>query len=255
LRAFPGPVWVPPGILLVCCSGRVMRKASFIVLATVGSLGCSGRRLQAGDDGGSAGGGGHGGAGVTSAGGSTGTAGGGAAVAGGAGAGGGAAAAGGAGVGGGTAARGGAGVGAGGGVAGGAGTTGVGGGGMGGSGPTGGTGGTGGSGSSPAPPRFLLIGPMDPSGSLQAGREYTVLLNGASDDGSVLVGSSTFYAAATSTTLGLNFYWSEASGVVTLASPSNPSRAISPWPHVSPDGTSVFGLRGGRLSMDEADRI
>ena len=159
-----------------------MRKASLILLAIFGSLGCSGRRLQPADgaDGGSAGAaGGSAGTGAPSAGGSTGTAG----IAGG----GGAAPMGNAGAGGSAA------------VAGGAGAAGVGGGGVGGSGPTGGTGGVGGSGSSLTLPRFLFIGPIDPSGSLVAGREYSVVLNGASDDGSVVVGSSMFYDTDTST--------------------------------------------------------
>ena len=108
---------------------------------------------------------------------------------------------------------------------------------------TGGAGG--GSGSSSPPPRFLFIGPADPSGSPQASRQYSVLLNGASDDGSVLVGSSAFYDAATSTFEGVNFYWTEASGVVTLAAPSDPSRTVNVWPSVSPDGTSVFGYYSG----------
>ena len=235
-----------------------MRKPSLIMLAMWTSLACS-RRMHDSADGGSAGtGGGHAGTGVTSAGGSTGSAGstgGGATPAGGAGIGGGAAATGGAGatgvggggIGGGAAAAGGAGTGGGAAAAGGAGTGGgaaaAGGGGIGGSGPTGGTGGAAGSGSDL--PRFVVIGRVDPSGSPRASRWYSIVLNGASDDGSVLVGSSTFTDTATSTTGGVNFYWTEASGVVRLVPPSTPPRKPDPWPHVSPDGTAIFGLYDG----------
>src|SRR4029078_12139391 len=105
-------------------------------------------------------------------------------------------------------------------------------GGTGGNGPIGGTGGAGGSGM--AQPRFLFIGPMDPTGSLQTPRPDYVTLTGVSDDGSALVGTSTFYDTATNG--GVNFYWSQASGVVTLVPPATPAPTISLAAQVNPDG-------------------
>ena len=94
-----------------------------------------------------------------------------------------------------------------------------------------------------AQPRFLFIGPMDPTGSLQPRRQYYVTLTGVSDDGSALVGTSTFYDTATNG--GVNFYWSQASGVVTLVPPATPARTISLAPKVTPDGFTVFGFYDG----------
>jgi hypothetical protein len=184
-----------------------MRDARRILLVALAGLGCSGAHLHVGDDragGGFAGvGGGHAGGGEAGAGvASAGGSAGGVA---------GAAAGGSAGTGGTSPATGGT------------------------AGATLGTAGAGGIAPGDVLPRFLVLDPGEASPS------YTVLLNGASDDGSVLVGSSMYQDAATSSQAGHNFYWSAASGVVKIDPPSQPAHTIGLWPNVSPDGSTVFG--------------
>jgi hypothetical protein len=202
-----------------------MRNGGLIILSSLGLLACAGKRLHVGDDGAS---GGHvgstGQAGAAGASMPSGT--GGAGIAGGGGAAGSIAPSGAAGAGGATGdSRGGAGgvVSAGGS----SGSAGV----AGGGGPSG----TGGA-STAAGPRFLHLVPVDASGAPQKDEPDTFFLTGASDDGSVLVG--TWMTPVDART---NFYWTAASGVVRLDPPSGTSHMSPYWPSVSPDGSRIFG--------------
>jgi len=97
-----------------------------------------------------------------------------------------------------------------------------------------------GDGSSAAAPRILFIDPVDPSGSLVAGRQYDVHLTGASDDGMVLAGVSSFGNLTLWPSTGANFYWTPASGVVRVDAQLDDSY-VSSGPRVSPDGTALLG--------------
>jgi hypothetical protein len=208
-----------------------MRKTSLILLSALGALGlsgCSGTRLEVGIDGSSGGFAGSGGRLAGGAGGYAGTAtaqGGGGAIG----------PAGGTigsapGAGGVTSTGGSVGPGAGGAGAGPAGGAGAGG--------SAGAGGT----STPTGLRFLILPPVDPTGSIHTDREYNSVVNSASDDGSVLVGVSNLYEAATDLFRSYQFYWTADAGVVRLDDVSPTNHDLDGWVTASPDGTSLIGM-------------
>jgi hypothetical protein len=108
---------------------------------------------------------------------------------------------------------------------------------------SGNAGGAGGTDSTLGAARLLFLDPVDPSGSLQSDREYTVTVTGASDDGSLLAGTASFGNLNLWPATGANFYWTARSGVVKLDQPA--AGSVDPSPRVSPDGTVIYGWYHG----------
>ncbi len=119
------------------------------------------------------------------------------------------------------------------------------GGGSGGAAATGGGGGTsatgGAAGAAGPRPRFLMLPGVVPTNAASSPPRYEVEISAASDDGTVLVGDSTYVDPATTLYAPIAFYWTEKSGVVPLpAFPGRNTNHVSATT-VSGDGTTIVG--------------
>ncbi len=89
-------------------------------------------------------------------------------------------------------------------------------------------------------PRFLMLPAVLPTNATSS-PPYEVGISAASDDGTVLVGDSTYVDSATTLNAPVAFYWTEKSGVVAL--PAFPGRNANhpSATTVSGDGTTIVG--------------